>query len=270
MSRTVTTIHNKRRKETNATEVSTVLITYHVPYLIIFSVCSFLFALSLLVTIGCLIDDEMCNDPKKSTMSEIVDQPEIYQWFAVLSTLNVIVLLFAMFHYIDPIRVTKGMQILSYRISVAVLNLQTIASVFFLVVILLPITLHPETHVVVVQIAFGFILLVHVAIWTRSFLCESGEYHTLVLGIQLVHLTSIFALALAYLYSENGWVEIAFILMTILYYIYLAYEYWNVSVTCMVNNDAASVTNSSQNRRSRRAYEQPRPTKRPSLTRLRV
>lgn len=221
---------------------TTKLITYHVSFLIFFSVICFILALSILVYVGCAISDTMCTDPKKSTMSEIVDQPEIYQWFAVLSTINVIILFYAMFHYIDPIRVIPGKERLSYYISVAVLVLQSIASVLFLAVILLPITIHPETHVIVVQIAFGFILCVHIVMWLRSFLCEYGEYHNTVLSIQIVHLLTVFALAGAYLFTENGWIEIAFILITISYYVYLAYEYWNVSVTLVVNNPKDKAT----------------------------
>jgi hypothetical protein len=222
------------------------LITYHVSYLVFFSVISFVFVLSILVAIGCVISDHMCTDPQKSTLSEIVDQPEIYQWFSVLTTINVIVLFYAMFHYIDPIRVKPGKELLSYRISILVLFLQSIGSILFLVVILLPITLHPHTHIVVVQIAFGFILAVHIAMLCRTFFCVTEKWWNLIISFQCIHLFIIFVLAGAYLLTENGFIEIAFILITILYYLFLTIEYWNVSVTLIVNNHTVAVETNSK------------------------
>ena len=70
-----------------------VIFNYSVAYLVIFAVSGFLIALGTLVGVGCTMNDEMCNDPADSTMSEIVDQPTLYPWFAVFSTLFVLLLL---------------------------------------------------------------------------------------------------------------------------------------------------------------------------------
>ena len=213
-----------------------VIFNYSVAYLVIFAVSGFLIALGTLVGVGCTMNDEMCNDPADSTMSEIVDQPTLYPWFAVFSTLFVLLLLLVMCHYTDPVNVRLGRRRSDYHFSLAVFFLQFVGSCLFLAVILLPISLHPDAHVIVVQIAFAFILSVHFCTFLRIVFCEGGLNKMLVLTMQLLHFGAMIALGVLYVQQDNGWYEIAFILTVISFYFYLAYEYWNVSVTCVANN----------------------------------
>jgi len=212
------------------------LLKYHVSYLVLFSVTCFVLALSILVGIGCLISDTMCVEAENSTMSQIVDQPEIYNWFSVLTTFNTILLFIAMYHYIDPIRLQSAKCHLSSLISSVALLFQACASILFLTVVLLPVSVHPESHVIVVKIAFAFVILVHICIWCRTYFCEIGRWHTVVVVLQTIHIMTENTLAIMYLLTGNGWIEIAFILTSILFYYFLAYEYWNVTVFCVLES----------------------------------
>jgi len=213
-----------------------VIFNYSVAYLVIFAVTGFLIALGTLVGVGCDLNETICDDPTTASMSEIVDQPSLYPWFAVFCTLFVVLLLIVFCHYTNPVRVRLGQRRSDYHFSMAVFFLQFVGSVLFLVVVLLPITLHPDSHVMVVQIAFAFILSVHFCTFLRIVFCEYGEWKSVIVAMQLLHFGAMIALGVLYIQNDNGFLEIAFILTVIAFYYYLAYEYWSVNVTCVAND----------------------------------
>lgn len=218
------------------------IVEIRLAYFIFFAVTFFLVSLSVLYAVGCSMNDSYCKYEKGTTLSEVVDQQELYPWFAVISTIGVFLLLIVMLFYTDTVRTKKKLQLVDYRLSLSVFFFQFIGSFLFLTVILLPISIHEAAHIAVVQIAFAFILLVHLMCFLRIMFCEVGRYRVFVLFLQFMHICLITVLGVSFLVLKNNYFEVAFILVTISFYYYLMYEYWNVKIIVNAENNAFSVS----------------------------
>jgi hypothetical protein len=203
--------------------------SYKVRHLFQLVVIIFLLSISIILVLGCL-EENVCSIPKKTTLSQIVDHVSLYNLFAVILTMNTMILLWTMLHFLVPTKIiTKGQEWKFKWLTRIIFLAHFVASIGLVMIILLPVSTFGNTHTRVAQWTFGCLLAVCIGMCLRRIVCEHESKQLLV--IQVLHILVMFGMVVGFWLTSTGWFEIALIYQIILFFAYTGHEYKNVNIT---------------------------------------